>query len=103
MAPVAKALEELLGKPVTFQTDRVGAEVEAAHADPAPGSVILLENVRHCVEEEGKGVHAEGNKVKADKEAVKTFRESLAKLGDIFVSRSAPPTAPTVDDGRARD
>ena len=86
MAPVAKALEELLGKPVTFLTDCVGAEVEAACADPAPGSVILLENVRYYVEEEGKGVDAEGNKVKADKEAVKTFRESLAKLGDIFVS-----------------
>ena len=28
---------------------------EAACADPAPGSVILLENVRYHVEEEGKG------------------------------------------------
>ena len=95
MAPVAKALEELLGKPVTFLTDCVGAEVEAACADPAPGSVILLENVRYYVEEEGKGVDAEGNKVKADKEAVKTFRESLAKLGDIVSMPSVSPTAPT--------
>lgn len=45
--------------------DCVGAEVEAACADPAPGSVILLENLRFHVEEEGKGVDASGNKVLA--------------------------------------
>merc|ERR1712159_760662 len=32
------------------------------------------------------GVDSEGNKVKADKEAIKTFRASLAKLGDIYVN-----------------
>jgi len=42
-----------VGKPVTFLKDCVGAEVEAACADPAPGSVILLENLRYHVEEEG--------------------------------------------------
>jgi len=86
MAPVAKSLETLLSKPVTFLSDCVGAEVEAACADPAPGSVILLENLRYYVEEEGKGVNAEGEKVKADKEQVKTFRASLAKLGDVYVN-----------------
>ena len=86
MAPVAKCLEGIVGKPVTFLSDVVGPEVEAACADPAPGSIILLENVRYYVEEEGKGVDAEGNKVKADKEKVKTFRASLAKLGDIYVN-----------------
>merc|ERR1719251_534857 len=52
--------------------------------DPAPGSVILLENIRFHVEEEGKGVDAEGAKVKADKEKTKEFRESLAKLADVY-------------------
>merc|ERR1712187_335519 len=66
LAPVAKILEEKLGKPVTFCKDCVGAEVEAACADPAAGSVILLENLRFHVEEEGKGVDADGNKLKAD-------------------------------------
>ena len=33
----------------------VTGSLEAACADPAPGSVILLENVRYHVEEEGKG------------------------------------------------
>jgi phosphoglycerate kinase len=44
-APVAKCLEEIVKKPVTFLKDCVGAEVEAACADPAAGSVILLENL----------------------------------------------------------
>merc|ERR1712066_414716 len=54
LAPVAKILEEKLSKPVTFLKDCAGAEVEAACADPAAGSVILLENLRFHVEEEGK-------------------------------------------------
>merc|ERR1712060_826615 len=54
LAPVAKIVEEKLGKPVTFCKDCVGPEVEAACADPAPGSVILLENLRFHVEEKGK-------------------------------------------------
>lgn len=41
----------------------MGAEVEAACANPAPGSVILLENLRFHVAEEGKGKDAAGNKV----------------------------------------
>lgn len=86
LAPVADELKKLLGKDVTFLSDCVGAEVEAACKDQAPGSVILLENVRFYVEEEGKGVDASGAKVKADKDKVKVFRESLAKLGDVYVN-----------------
>lgn len=86
LAPVAEEMKKLLGRDVIFLNDCVGAEVEAACKDPAPGSVILLENVRFYVEEEGKGVDASGNKVKADKDKVKAFRESLAKLGDVYVN-----------------
>ena len=49
-----------------FLDDCVGAEVEAACADPAPGSVILLENLRFHLQEEGKGVDAGGKKVSRD-------------------------------------
>lgn len=49
---------------VLFLKDCVGAEVEKACANPAAGSVILLENLRFHVEEEGKGKDASGNKVK---------------------------------------
>jgi phosphoglycerate kinase len=54
MKPVAAKLEEIAGKPVTFLTGCSGPDVEAACADPAPGSIILLENLRYHVEEEGK-------------------------------------------------
>lgn len=46
---------------IIFLNDCVGAEVEQACADPASGSVILLENLRFHIEEEGKGVDASGN------------------------------------------
>jgi len=86
LAPVAEELKKLLGRDITFLGDCVGAEVEAACASPAQGSVILLENLRFHVEEEGKGVDASGNKVKADKEAVTAFRASLRKLADVYVN-----------------
>lgn len=47
---------------VTFLKDCVGADVEAACANPTPGSVILLENLRFHVAEEGKGKDTSGNK-----------------------------------------
>ena len=86
MKPVAKVVEEKLGRPVKLMNDVVGEEVEAACADPEPGTVILLENSRYYVEEEGKGKDADGNKVKADADQVKAFRASLAKLADIYCS-----------------
>merc|ERR1712039_508643 len=84
MAPVAKILSEKLGKPVTFLKDCCGAEVEAACADPAAGSVFLLENLRFHLEEEGKGVDADGNKLKAEKDKVTEFRASIRKLADVY-------------------
>merc|ERR1712037_215788 len=78
--------QEKLGVPVTLMKDVVGPEVEAACDDPTPGSVILLENSRYYIEEEGKGKDAEGNKIKADPTKVAEFRASLAKLADIYCS-----------------
>lgn len=49
---------------VQFLSDCVGSEVEAACANPASGSVILLENLRYHIEEEGKGVDDSGAKVR---------------------------------------
>jgi len=86
LAPVAEELRKLLNKEVTFLSDCVGPEVEAACANPSPGSVILLENLRFHIEEEGKGVDASGAKVKADKAAVATFRASLRSLADVYVN-----------------
>ncbi|TMW59462.1 hypothetical protein Poli38472_004531 [Pythium oligandrum] len=86
LAPVATYLNTKLGRKVTFLNDCVGPEVEAACADPAPGSVILLENLRFHIEEEGKTVDKAGNKVVAAKEDVAKFRASLSKLGDVYVN-----------------
>ncbi|XP_066148857.1 phosphoglycerate kinase [Euwallacea fornicatus] len=86
LAPVAEELKKLLNKDVLFLSDCVGPEVEKACVNPAPGSVILLENLRYHIEEEGKGVDASGNKAKADPEKVKAFRASLRKLADLYVN-----------------
>lgn len=86
LKPVADELKKLLERDIQFLSDCVGEAVEAACADPAPGSVILLENLRFHLEEEGKGVDADGKKVKADKNAVEKFRASLKKLGDVYVN-----------------
>jgi len=45
-----------------------------------------LENLRFHVEEEGKGVTPEGQKLKATDEDLKKFRDSLTKLGDVYVN-----------------
>merc|ERR1712113_1333211 len=42
------------------------------------------ENLRFHVEEEGKGVDADGNKLKADNDKVAEFRASIRKLADIY-------------------
>jgi len=84
MAPVAKIVEEKLGKPVTFCSSVLGAETAAATADPETGTVILLENLRFNVEEEGKGVDAGGNKIKADAGKVTEFRAAIRAMADIY-------------------
>lgn len=86
LKPVAEKLQELLGKPVKFLNDCVGPDVEAVCAALQPGDVVLLENVRFHIEEEGKAKDAEGNSVKADPAKVAAFRTSLSKLGDIYVN-----------------
>lgn len=85
LAPVAKELESLLDQKVEFLKDCVGPEVTEAVNSAAPGSVILLENLRFHIEEEGSKKTAEG-KVKADKDAVKTFRDQLSSLADVYVN-----------------
>ncbi|KAJ2060201.1 phosphoglycerate kinase [Coemansia sp. S146] len=86
LKPVAAELQTLLNRPVTFLNDCVGDEVENACANLTGGAVVLLENLRFHAEEEGSSKDASGNKVKADPAAVKSFRESLTKLGDIYVN-----------------
>jgi phosphoglycerate kinase len=69
LKPVAKRLEELLGRPVAMAPDCVGPQVEAML--PAPGGVLLLENLRFHAEEE-----------KNDP----VFSRQLAGLCDVYVN-----------------
>jgi phosphoglycerate kinase len=86
LRPVAEELGKLLGRPVTFLDDCVGPAVEAACANPPPGSVILLENLRFHIEEEGKVKLEDGTSRKADPAAVAAFRQSLSRLGDVYIN-----------------
>ncbi|HVS50743.1 MAG TPA: phosphoglycerate kinase [Opitutaceae bacterium] len=88
LKPVADELAKLLGKPVKFLDDCVGPAVEAACAPGAlkAGEVVLLENLRFHIEEEGKVKLEDGTSKKADPKAVEAFRASLTKLGDVFVN-----------------
>jgi phosphoglycerate kinase len=69
LKPVALRLEQLLKRPVKFAPDCVGSEVEAMK--PAPGEVLLLENLRFHAEEE-----------KNDP----AFAKQLASLCDIYIN-----------------
>jgi len=73
-------------RPVKFLPDCVGPETEAACSKLAPGDVVLLENLRFHIEEEGKIKNEDGTSVKADSKAVEAFRASLSKLGDVYVN-----------------
>jgi len=92
LRPVAAELQRLLGRPVTFLDDCVGPAVEAACAPGTlqPGNVVLLENVRFHLEEEGKvKVKNQDGTVtvrKAEPAAIEAFRSSLKRLGDVYVN-----------------
>ena len=86
LKPVVPELENLLGKSVQFAPDCVGPEVEEIVNKADSGQVILLENLRFHIEEEGSAKDKDGNKTKADKARVEEFRKGLTALGDIFIS-----------------
>ena len=86
LQPVAAELEKLLGKPVKFVPDCSGPAAEEACAKLHPGDVVLLENLRFHLEEEGKAKNEDGSSVKADPAQVAAFRASLSKLGDVYIN-----------------
>ncbi|TPX11509.1 uncharacterized protein E0L32_007720 [Thyridium curvatum] len=88
LRPVVPELEKLLGggKTVTFAPECVGPEVEEIVNKQADGGVVLLENLRFHIEEEGSAKDKEGNKTKADKAKVEEFRKGLTKLGDVYIN-----------------
>src|ERR1700688_1564450 len=69
LKPVSRRLEQLLGHPIQMAPDCVGRAVEAM--EPAPGEVMLLENLRF---------HPEEEKNEAG------FSRKLAALCDVYVN-----------------
>jgi phosphoglycerate kinase len=89
LVPVAAKLSELLGKDVVFIPDCVGADVENAVANLAPGDIAVLENLRfHKGEEKNDAA----------------FTAALARSGDIYVNDafSAAHRAHASTEGLAR-
>ncbi|CAF3811753.1 unnamed protein product [Rotaria magnacalcarata] len=74
---------------VTFLNDCAGEEVERAVGESDSGQIILLENLRFHLEEEGSVKDKQGNKIKADKDAVDKFRASLYQNLVIFYFNGA--------------
>lgn len=83
---VSHELGKHLNKSIIFVHESVGPEVEKAVADAREGSVILLENLRFHIEEEGSSKDKEGKKIKADPTKVAEFREGLTRLGDVYIN-----------------
>jgi phosphoglycerate kinase len=86
MRPVVPALEDLVKRKVSFLDDCVGSDVERVCGSATNGQVILLENLRFHLSEEGKGVNAAGEKIKAGKSDIDSFRKSLTSLGDLYIN-----------------
>lgn len=93
LKPAADRLAALLGKPVGFAPDCVGAAARQMAGALQPGQVLLLENLRFHLEEEGKpdlpktADDAARQKAKAElKERQKDFAAQLAQMGEIYVN-----------------
>ncbi|WP_165056230.1 MULTISPECIES: phosphoglycerate kinase [unclassified Adlercreutzia] len=71
LAPAAERLGELLGRPVAFASDTVGADAQAKVAALSDGDVVVLENLRFD---------------KREKKNDPAFCAELAALGDAYVN-----------------
>ncbi len=71
LAPVAKALSEKLGQPVTFAEDCIGPTAENAAGALRNGEVLLLENVRYYDGETNNNPE---------------FAKMLSLLGEVYVN-----------------
>ena len=75
LAPVAKRLEELLGKPVVFIPETRGPKLEAAINNLKAGEILMIENTRF--------EDLDGNKESKNNPELGKY---WASLGDLFVN-----------------
>src|SRR5262245_28946875 len=71
LRPVAAAVSAIVGRPVGFADDCIGAKAEAAVSAMRPGDILCLENTRFH---------------KGEEKNDPTFVDALAKLGDLWVN-----------------
>ncbi|MGE0254524.1 MAG: phosphoglycerate kinase [Alphaproteobacteria bacterium] len=71
LAPVAAALGQVLGRPVAFALDCIGADASAAVAALPPGGILVLENLRFHTGEEANDA---------------AFAQALATHGEFYVN-----------------
>jgi phosphoglycerate kinase len=71
LAPVARHLSELLGKPVKVSATTTGPEAEAAAQALTAGEILMLENTRFDAREEAND---------------ESMARELARLGDVYVN-----------------
>ena len=109
MAPVAKRLGELLGKPVGFVNDCVGPQVKTKAAALKAGDVLVLENVRFHREEVIKDKAAKEDAQL--RKAKDSFAKELGDLADVYVDdafgtahrdNASMYTVPMMMDGKPR-
>ncbi|KAG6813104.1 hypothetical protein H0H92_013958 [Tricholoma furcatifolium] len=92
LEPVAVELDKQIKKTMQFEqtvqflNDCVGPDVEKAVNSAPKGSIILLENLRFHIEEEGSVKNKDGTNVKADPTKVAEFRAGLTRLGDVYIN-----------------
>jgi phosphoglycerate kinase len=93
MKHVQGRLSELLGVDVVFAKDSVGPDAKEKASSLQPGQVLMLENLRFHLEEEGKPKLAddasedEKKAAKAEmKEKQQQFSKDLAALADVYVN-----------------
>jgi phosphoglycerate kinase len=70
LKPVVAAVARILGRPIAFADDCIGASAEKAVAVMQPGDILCLENTRFHAGEENNDAE---------------FAAKLARLGDLFI------------------
>ena len=73
----------ILGRHVEMLDDCIGPDVVVECLDPVDGSVILLENLRFHIEEQGEGNNVEQKKIVAPRllhNFQKYFRASVLRM-----------------------
>ena len=87
LAPVAKRLQELVGKPVAFAKDCIGPEVDKVASSLAPGHILLLENLRFHAEEtliDSAKKNPDKKPTPEQRTQIDAFAKALARNADLY-------------------